>query len=134
VAAKRIERAETDEVTSYDAGIGDRRRCPARLEERTALQSKPVQAPNANAYAERFVHSVRAAYLDRLILFGERRLFSVLDEFAAHDHRERNYQGLGDELIAPQAGHLRGLHVRCRERLGRLLGVSSPRTPSTRPA
>jgi hypothetical protein len=33
----------------------------------------PVQAPNANAHPERFVRSIRAGCLDRLILFGERR-------------------------------------------------------------
>src|SRR5215831_20720158 len=33
---------------------------------------------------------------DRLILFGERRLLRALDEFAAHYHRERNHQGLGN--------------------------------------
>src|SRR5262245_54570865 len=37
----------------------------------------PVQAPNANAYAERFVRSIREECLDRLILLGERRLLHV---------------------------------------------------------
>ena len=44
----------------------------------------PVQAPNANAYAERFVRSIREECLDHLILFGERRLLRVLKEFVAH--------------------------------------------------
>jgi putative transposase len=52
----------------------------------------PVQAPNANAYAERFVRSIREECLDRLILFGERRLRRALDEFVAHYHGERNHQ------------------------------------------
>jgi transposase InsO family protein len=62
----------------------------------------PVQAPNANAYAERFVRSIREECLDHLILFGERRLLRTLDEFVAHYHRERNHQGLGNELITPE--------------------------------
>ena len=81
----------------------------------------PIQAPNANAYAERFVRSIREECLDRVILFGERRLRHVIDEFVAHYHRERNHQGLGNELIAPQAHHKRGTRVCCRERLGGLL-------------
>jgi transposase InsO family protein len=81
----------------------------------------PVQAPNANAYAERFVRSVREECLDRLVLFGERRLLRALDEFVAHYHGERNHQGLGNELITTETGPLRGTHVRCRERLGGLL-------------
>jgi transposase InsO family protein len=62
----------------------------------------PVQAPTANAYAERFVRSIREECLDRLILFGERRLLRALDEFVAHYHGERNHQGLGNALIAPE--------------------------------
>jgi transposase InsO family protein len=81
----------------------------------------PVQAPNANAYAERFVRSIRAECLDRLILFGERRLFRAVDEFVAHYHRERNHQGLGNELIAPATAAAGGTQVRCRDRLGGLL-------------
>jgi putative transposase len=53
----------------------------------------PAQAQNANAYADRFVHSIRAECLDRLILFGECRLLCALDEFVAHYHGERNHQG-----------------------------------------
>ena len=81
----------------------------------------PVQAPNANAHAERFVRSIREECLDRLVLFGERRLLRVLDEFVTHYHLERNHQGLGHELIVPETRPLRGTRVRCRERLGGLL-------------
>jgi len=81
----------------------------------------PIQAPNANAYAERFVRSIREECLDRLILFGERRLLRVLDEFVAHYHGERNHQGLDNDLIAPGPRPRGGTHVRCRERLGGLL-------------
>jgi putative transposase len=81
----------------------------------------PIQAPNANAHAERFVRSVREECLDRLILFGERRLVRALDEFVAHYHGERNHQGLGNDLIAPEPRPRAGPHVRCHYRLGGLL-------------
>ena len=81
----------------------------------------PIQAPNANAHAERFVRSIREECLDRLILFGERRLIRVLDEFLAHYNGEQNHQGLGNDLIAPAPLPRDGTHVRCRERLGGLL-------------
>ena len=81
----------------------------------------PIQGPNANAYAERLVRSVREECLDRLILFGERRLLRVLAEFVAHYHEERNHQGLGNDLIAPEPLPRDGTNVRCRERLGGLL-------------
>jgi transposase InsO family protein len=81
----------------------------------------PVQAPNANAYAERFVRSIRAECLDRLILLGERRLLRAVDEFVAHYHSERNHQGLGNELISPATADAGGTQVRCRDRLGGLL-------------
>jgi putative transposase len=81
----------------------------------------PVQAPNANAYAERFVRSIREECLDHLILFGERRLLHVLKEFVAHYHEERNHQGLDNDLIAPAPRAIGSARVRCRERLGGLL-------------
>ena len=82
------------------------------------IVQSPLQAPNANAYAERFVRSIREECLDRLILFGERRLRHVVAQFVAHYHGERNHQGLGNKLIAPGCGQNGGTHVCCRERLG----------------
>jgi putative transposase len=81
----------------------------------------PVQAPNANAHAERFVRLIREECLDRLILFGERRLLRALDEFVAHYHGERNHQALGNELITPAAAGAGGAQARGRDRLGGLL-------------
>src|SRR5438128_12302926 len=81
----------------------------------------PFLALNANAYAERFVRSIREECLDRLILFGERRLRQVLEEFVAHYYGERNHQGLGNDLIAPARRAFGGTRIRCRDRLGRLL-------------
>jgi putative transposase len=82
---------------------------------------RPVQAPNASAYAERFVRSIREECLDRLILFGERRLARALDEYVAHYPGERNHQGIGNALITPDTHPNRGTRIRCRERLGGLL-------------
>jgi len=59
----------------------------------------PYQAPNANAFAERFVRSIKEECLDRLILLGESHLHRALEEYVAHYHAERNHQGLGNELI-----------------------------------
>jgi putative transposase len=94
-----------------------------RLIEDTGIRvvQAPIQAPNANAYAERLVRSIREECLDRLIVFGERRLRHVVGQFVAHYHAERNHQGLGNELIAPQSTPNGGTSFCCRERRGGLL-------------
>jgi transposase InsO family protein len=63
----------------------------------------PPRSPNLNAYAERFVRTIKESCLDRLILFGEGSLRKAIPEFVAHYHLERNHQGLGNRLITPQA-------------------------------
>jgi putative transposase len=60
----------------------------------------PPRSPNLNAYAERFVGSIKAECLNRLIFFGEASLRRALREFLVHYRRERNHQGLGNKLIA----------------------------------
>ncbi|MEM7311014.1 MAG: integrase core domain-containing protein [Planctomycetota bacterium] len=80
----------------------------------------PLQAPNANAYAERFVRSIKEECLDRVILFGEGHLRGALESHLEHFHTERNHQGLGNELIEPDASPGSG-EVLCRERVGGLL-------------
>jgi putative transposase len=81
----------------------------------------PFQAPNANAYAERFVRSIKDECLSRVILFGERRLRRTLTEFIEHYPDERNHQGLGNELIDPVSPTRGTGRVRRRGRLGGLL-------------
>jgi putative transposase len=54
----------------------------------------PIRAPQANAYAERFVRTVRAECLDWLLIVGRRHLETVLRIYTAHYNRERPHRGL----------------------------------------
>ncbi len=82
----------------------------------------PPRSPNLNAYAERFVHSIKESCLDRLILFGESSLRTAVHEFLEHYHHERNHQGLGNRLIMPEKELIvTSGPIRRRERLGGML-------------
>jgi transposase InsO family protein len=82
----------------------------------------PARSPNLNAYAERFVRSIKESCLDQMIFFGESSLRKAVQEFVLHYHLERNHQGLGNRLIIPKKinSDPQGA-VECRERLGGLL-------------
>jgi transposase InsO family protein len=82
----------------------------------------PAHSPNLNAYAERFVLSVRAEYLSRIIPLSEGHLRRIISEFVTHYHEERPHQGLGNQLIAPvpTAANSDG-PIKCRERVGGVL-------------
>jgi len=82
----------------------------------------PAWSPNLNAYAERFVRSIKESCLDRMIFFGEDSLPRAINEFVRYHHHERNHQGLDNRLIDPreEVGTTDG-SVQCRERLGGLL-------------
>jgi len=84
----------------------------------------PPRSPNWNAFAERWVRSVKQECLSHLILFGERSLRRALIQFQEYYHAERNHQGKSNVLLFPAPARLehggrRG--IRCRERLGGLL-------------
>ena len=81
----------------------------------------PERAPNANAYAERFVRSIKEECLDRMIPLGERHFRRAVAEFVGHYQRERNHQGLDNELIAGTPARDATGHVFRRSRLGGLL-------------
>jgi transposase InsO family protein len=81
----------------------------------------PYQAPNCNAYAERFVRSIKEECLERLVPFGEVRFRQTLGAFLEHYHRERNHQGIGNRLIVPKPLGSQSGDVCCRLRLGGLL-------------
>jgi putative transposase len=54
----------------------------------------PIRAPNANAYAERWVGSVRRECLDRLLIFGRRQLEHVLRVYIRHFNQQRPHRAL----------------------------------------
>jgi putative transposase len=82
----------------------------------------PARSPNLNAYAERWVRSVKEECLCKVILFGERSLRRALSEYVEHFHAERNHQGKDNVLLFPRRANThRDGHVQCRERLGGLL-------------
>jgi putative transposase len=60
----------------------------------TQIIKTPIQAPNANASAERWVRTVRQECLDWLLIWGRRRLEGVLDEYLRHYDDERPHRSL----------------------------------------
>ena len=82
----------------------------------------PARSPNLNAYAERWVRSVKEESLCKVVLFGERSLRRALSEYVEHFHAERNHQGKGNVLLFPRNLDVRrDAPIQCRERLGGLL-------------
>jgi putative transposase len=80
----------------------------------------PPQAPRANAFAERWVRTVRRECLDRILIYNTRHLLAVLGGYLAHYNGHRTHQGRGqrppdrDTLPAPVTD-LRTTRVRRRK-------------------
>ena len=83
----------------------------------------PARSPNLNAYAERFVRSVKSECLAKIIPLGERHLRAAVSEYIEHYHVERNHQGLDNKLINRSLDRSADMdrNVQCNERLGGLL-------------
>jgi putative transposase len=64
----------------------------------------PARSPNLNAYAERFVRSIKSECLAQIIPLGERHLCHAVKEYTEHYHVERNHQGLDNRLIEQRQG------------------------------
>jgi putative transposase len=83
----------------------------------------PVRAPKANATAERFVRTVRAECLDRLLILNRRHLEPVLRIYVDHYNRERPHRALENQ--PPESDHQRdrspAREIRRRDRLGGLI-------------
>jgi putative transposase len=88
----------------------------------------PIQAPNANAFAERWVRTVRRECLDWMLIWGRRHLERVLDEYVRHYNNERPHRSL--DLRPPRAINkgpaarvvtVAGAAIRRRDRLGGLV-------------
>jgi transposase InsO family protein len=84
----------------------------------------PPRTPNLNAFAERFVRSIKEECLDHLILFGEASLQRACDQFVEHYHQERPHQGKDNVILFPvntTSDPPRAGPVHCNRRLGGLL-------------
>src|SRR5438094_6223210 len=127
--ARNVTMADWGVLSSGQYLIHDRdsKYCPAfqRILDEAGITRVPLppRSPNLNAYAERWVRSVKEEALSRLILFGEGSLRHVLTQYVVHFHHERNHQGKGNVLLFPtvsQDAECEG-PMQCRERLGGLL-------------
>jgi putative transposase len=93
----------------------------------TQILKTPIQAPNANAVAERWVRTVRQECLDWLLIWGRRHLERVLDEYVRHYNDERPHRSLalrpprGNEVRAGPDAVAAAASVRRRDRLGGLV-------------
>ena len=76
----------------------------------------PPRCPRANCYAERFVMTVRTEVTDRMLIFGERHLRSVLARYAMHDNRKRPHRSLKLRPPRPDAPDLEPIRGRIRRR------------------
>jgi putative transposase len=83
-----------------------------------------VRAPRANAFAQRWVGTVRRELLDRMLIFGRRHLESALSDYVTHYNRHRPHRSLGQAPPSgavpppPPAAHARVLR---HDRLGGLI-------------
>ena len=74
---------------------------------------------NLNAFAERFVRSIKSECLNRMIFFGQASLQHAISHFLAH--YERNHQGLANQLLRAAPTVAPSQPVRRRQRLGGML-------------
>ena len=68
-------------------------------DEGTNVIRLPPRSPNLNAYAERFVRSIKDECLNRMIFIGQASLRRAVAEYMDHYHGERNHQGLENRLV-----------------------------------
>jgi transposase InsO family protein len=129
--ARNVTMADVGFLSASQYLIHDRdtKFCPAFQRTIEAVGVKtvklPAKSPNLNAFAERWVLSVKNECLSKLILFGEAALRRCLTSYLAHYHGERNHQGKENVILFPSesvegSGPREGSIV-CRERLGGLL-------------
>jgi putative transposase len=82
----------------------------------------PARSPNLNAYAERFVRTIKSECLSHIIPIGERHLRNTVKEFIEHYHSERNHQGLNNRLIENNHDEPDvNAPIGCHQRLGGIL-------------
>ncbi len=80
----------------------------------------PYRVPQANAFAERWIRSARAAVLDRVLIMSEAHLRRVMVEYIAYYNQRRPHQGIEQRCPIPIDSHSAG-PVKCRDVLGGII-------------
>ena len=92
----------------------------------------PARSPNLNAYAERFVRSIKSECLAQIIPLGEQHLRHAVKEYTEHYHLESNHQGLDNRLIEEWRGVINMTSTVVRhKRLGGILDYYERRAAQT---
>ena len=81
----------------------------------------PVRSPKANAFAERWVRTVREDCLDHMLVLSRRHLERTLSDYVEHYNRGRPHRGLQLDPPRPVSGSVGGSTVVRRDRLGGLI-------------
>jgi len=124
-----MELAERGEEASYLIRDGDTKFTQKFDEifksEGIKVKKLPFRSPNLNAFAERFVQSIKSECLAQFVVFGERHLEFLIREYERHYNTVRPHQGLGNAAIPapprPTAVPLDPSEIECDVRLGGLL-------------
>ena len=96
--------------------------CGVLAREEIRVLRLPLRSPNLNAFAERFVRSIKEESLSRMIFVGQASLRHAITQYMSHYHGERNHQGLGNRLLQPRADiDKRHGQIKRRQRLGGML-------------
>lgn len=82
----------------------------------TRVIRTPVRSPRANAYAERFVGTLRRESLDYVLILSQRHLRSVFAEYARHYNGHRPHQALRQEPALHHPGHAVAISARIERR------------------
>ena len=93
---------------------------PARRLYQTSsiFATQPYRAPKANAFVERWVRSLRAEVLDRLLILSEAHLRRVMKEYVDYYNRARPHQGIEQRCPLPIEHARNEGGVKCRDLLG----------------
>jgi transposase InsO family protein len=78
------------------------------------------RAPDMDAFAERFVRSIKSECLSQMVFVGQASLDRAIAEYVAHYHDERSHQGIGKEIVSGAMPQRIG-RIDVKERLGGLL-------------
>ena len=82
---------------------------------------RPPRVPQCNAFAERFVRTIKQECLSRLIFLSEQHLRTTISIFTKYYQHRRNHQGIENKLIDPPENLPAVGRIRCQRELGGML-------------